>query len=153
MRDNASKLSFRHTQENADCIPKIVEIFSRVILEYFNIENVHLLYNQNQRTRGAMRRRYQANGRNDMRLTSLTRILMAARAEIKAKKVPMAKKGRLSAERYSASEYREKAVAASMMGTAAIKEYSAATDLFAPRRRAPMMVEVEREKPGQRERH
>ena len=44
-------------------------------------------------------------------------------------------------------------VAATMIGTAARKEYSAATARLAPSSRPPMMVEVERENPGHRERH
>ncbi len=46
-----------------------------------------------------------------------------------------------------------KPVAATMMGTAAIKEYSVASDRLAPSSIPPMMVDAEREKPGQRAKH
>ena len=46
-----------------------------------------------------------------------------------------------------------KPVAATMMGTAARKEYSAATSRRTPSIMPPMMVEAEREKPGHRAMH
>ena len=60
----------------------------------------------------------------------------------------------MSAEVKNEAElYRSKPVAANMIGTAAIKEYSAAAAREEPNSIPPMIVEAEREKPGHSDRH
>ena len=96
---------------------------------------------------------YKANGFSVLRLSMEMKVRMATMAERKAKMEPTQKKG-ISAVVKSGRDFKRSYPAAPvMMGTAAIKEYSAATSRRMPRIIPPMSVEAERENPGQRARH
>ena len=107
----------------------------------------------NQYTGMASMIRYQAKGRRLVWESRRMNVLMAMMAEMNATTEPQKRNG-ISAEVKRWKDLRRSYPAAPMMmGTAAMKEYSAALRRETPRSMPPRIVDAERENPGQRARH
>ena len=108
---------------------------------------------QNRSTKGARARRYQANGRRVIFPSKWMNPLTAAQAEKNDTPKPIIRNGRSFAENNPKFWYISYPVAANMMGTAAMNEYSAAGLRPAPSSIPPMIVAADLENPGHKERH
>src|SRR5699024_124086 len=98
-------------------------------------------------------KRYIAKETNEILPIKCKNVLIAIIATTNAVTKPTANNGKSSHERKGRLLYKSNAVAPIIIGTAKIKEYSAAAFLPTPINNPPEIVAPEREKPGNNAKH